>query len=584
MSGGTNKYYALFDYNSFTIRILSSEIKLYDDINDFDALSAIELLSASVNSKYNRDTYSVKTIDELPQAAREPLTHETLHWWQSLSSTFYITRFLLHLKLLRYNASDNGLNELFITDTYVGESKESIRSLNNSSLSNFLDFSMPKEELEELEKALLMCGSDYSLNKRKEVIKQFKNLCYGEELSVYQKLYGKNHSMFNIVSDDPPTAMPYFDFPHLEDGLVLPGYSAILDYFYYINFSGLNIIESATYISEYLFQKKSIPDIDLSDFGQHTYLGIWEFYRRLHSSRYKNQEDLALSFLALVDLTFMNDPELKESEIFDIDDKYVNSSLPYRFGKIVYRAQGYPPLDFSSGNYEMALKNYQDSFCKYSGIPNPEIGLKRMIVYLIVTLSWDARYFLDNKEEKMIYSLYMKLRKDINKNWDTTLNIIDILNRAIRRLGGKVNLGYNIIAIIINALYFRLNNRGKFALPHLYYNELKNALPLPLVVYRGDYYQDIDGIFNGYKIPFEVDYSDLNHDFLLLKVLSPLSDNQLKCGFLKNYIRCNFQKNGAKCPYSDIKDDDKFSFGNMYNPNKACHWSYVLSSFSKKEI
>ena len=99
---------------------------------------------------------------------------------------------------------------------------------------------------------------------------------------------------------------------------------------------------------QFLYQKKTIPQINLSQFEDHKYLGVWEFYRRLHAKRYANQEDMALSFLALVDLTFLNDPNMPESEMYNDEEKAINSSLPYRFGKIIYRAQGVPPLDFSS--------------------------------------------------------------------------------------------------------------------------------------------------------------------------------------------------------------------------------------------
>ncbi|MBK7407285.1 MAG: hypothetical protein IPJ40_03855 [Saprospirales bacterium] len=131
--------------------------------------------------------------------------------------------------------------------------------------------------------------------------------------------------------------------------------------------------------------------------------------------RYNSQRELALSFLALVDLAFLNDPFIKESEIYDIDDHYENSSLPYRFGKIVYRAQGISPLQLNGMTDEEAVVAYQDSFCKSTPTPNPVKGLKRMAVRLIGILTMDLLPFIPENATKKTERLMISLFEDENK-------------------------------------------------------------------------------------------------------------------------------------------------------------------------
>ncbi|MBK7407286.1 MAG: hypothetical protein IPJ40_03860 [Saprospirales bacterium] len=249
-------YTALFDYDSFLIRLLPKEFEV-DEPEERDQTMSFQLLLTALFSKQKRDSFSLEQFENLPNEAEHLLGHETFHWWQAISSPFYIIRFLLAFKLIRVNGVKHNINVNSLPDPFMFPNDENQLMEHYKSVeANFMKFSMDRTQLKDLRLALTSFKREHNIKDRSELIHRFRDIHF-KNIDIYRVLYNQGDKIFlNEISVDPPTAMPFFQFPHLNEGQQLPGYSAILDYFYYINFSGEHIIESATYISELLLAKK----------------------------------------------------------------------------------------------------------------------------------------------------------------------------------------------------------------------------------------------------------------------------------------------------------------------------------------
>lgn len=577
------KYYALFEYDSFIIRLLPHGYNINtNNQNDNQEGLDMSFMSMSAYVKQNIDSFPLFSLERLTDEIKSDLWHETIHWWQAISTPFIISRHLLSSKVFRANTELFSLKKSLFSDTFFmlhDTDEEQINAHYESTLMNFKHFSMTQIEVEELETIYNSLKNIFAIEERQLVLNKIKEGYEKDSgLDIYRTLYGNNHGLFNVVSDSPPVAMPFFEFPHFTIGQQLPGYSAILDYFYYIDFSGDNIIEAITYINEVLAKNENIPQIDFSDIEDHKYLGIWEFYRRLHSNRYDNEKELALSFLALADLSLTNDPfrYYDERDEYDIDYKFENSSLPYRFGKIVYRAQSIKPLKIINNDYAKSIINHQEELCSEFGMPRPEIGIKRLIAHIMSVIFIDLeKYYEFSSPEQTIQTLLSLYKDPINK-WNEIPELLSSLNRANSSLKGKITINHTILGIILNCLFFRLDNRGKIAVPFFYYNEIYDAFPKPLIIFEGNYFMDLS-LAEG--TPYNISYSafSLCHDFISLKTSSTVKNKSLTCGFKEGMVKCIYQANGFGCPYKQLKDIERKK-REIYSLGDWCHWTHFIKN------
>lgn len=109
---------------------------------------------------------------------------------------------------------------------------------------------------------------------------------------------------YNIISDEPPLAMPLLIYGHEQKGERFVCFGALIDYFDMVYFTGDNLMEAFANINDYLKRGENIPSYNPLKEEDNMYLGVYEAYRRMHKHRYETEKELALSFLALVDLAF----------------------------------------------------------------------------------------------------------------------------------------------------------------------------------------------------------------------------------------------------------------------------------------
>jgi len=573
------EYKALFDYDSFVIRFLPTSIDQYLEMKNGPS-SNVDLFPTAYYSKLNRDAFTVEKLDKLSKSIKTDLVHEIFHWWQALTTPFIVSRFLISSKLLKINSGKFNLRKTKFSDPIFfipDEHEEVVAEIYESSLMNFKHFSMSYEELKVLETEYVRMKQTEGIENIQDIPESLREkIEKNRGMNIYQILYGENHGEFNIVSDKPPVAMPVFLYPHMTRGIKYPGYAAILDYFYYIDFSADNVIEAMTYISECLYNNEDIRDLNIFEIEDHKYLGVWEFYKRLHSKNYSSMKNLAISFLALSDLALMNDPfRTDKNNFFGVEERYENSSFSYRYGKIIFRAQGFKPLEVVNNDYELSIKTFQDEFCHYCGMINPEIGLKRMILLLITVLFIDIQKYFRIQNHLEIETTIADIDRDLKENWSMIRILLDGLNTGYKNIHGKITINHKILGMILNGLFFRLENRGKLAVPHLYYDAINQMLPKPLIIYDGNYYIQSD-FSEGH--PYKIPYTDIEscHDFIGLHVSKKIAKGVEACDFKESGIKCWYQKNGLGCPYKRLSDKEK-GLRDQLDIGSWCHWTHFLN-------
>ncbi len=470
--------------------------------------------------------------DDLHPDVRRTLFHERAHYWQLISCSMLQYRFCFLLDRLAMGAGNLGGHERAI----CGE---------------FLDPS----------------AMNVSVAQRLERIEANINKISASSTRVLKS---------NIVSEDPLTDMPLLQF---SIGSGPPyGYGARLGFGdgkeeVLVPFSGPNLLESATTIFESLWAGASLPDPDqLESDEEQLYLGAWVFWRRLHDGRYESEEDLALSFVAAVDLC-MN-PDVLTSAFFDEEHRYEILAIPYRFGKLAFTTRALPILSTEDQDKRQAIHDWQTMLAKHSGWTTPEATAWKFSRFLTFRLLRSLAPLIDESriDEEQLQRVFSDIEDEVSDEKKEDLeDIFQLLSNAHAAKYGQQGFGWPLgqatIGAMLNAALFRLQNPGSFALMHADESRIAGAFPLPLVMIDGTYCFDHDSfVSDSSGLPYPVTRLEVVLDAIGLITLNPLRHDRGVCGFVEREEMCVNTARGEDCPLRALKDGREI-------PKTWCHWT-----------
>lgn len=352
-------------------------------------------------AKYNQQTYTAKSVFVLAKKISINISHELVHSWQALSSPMIILNFLNLSKRLRANAEKLNFYKPRISNTYLflDDKDPEIEFCYRSHRMNFIQRKNGRELFKQIKKIYENWLEQGFASTWKDFAIEFKSRLeskYG--LDIYDIL-GPDLDMvrnsYNVVSDENPIAMPLLWYKHEYGNQYFVAFGALIDFFDLVYFTGDNLMEAFAYINDCLRKKIKIPQYNSLNSEDNMYLGVYEFYRRIHGKRYKSEEELAISFLALVDLALVNDPFGCHSDVYENDEAFrqENVSLPYRFGCLVYRAKGFKPFIIENDDILSSIKKWQDEYCKYLGFFAVDDCIKNTLSYMLKIILNDGNIY-----------------------------------------------------------------------------------------------------------------------------------------------------------------------------------------------
>ena len=578
------KAHGIFDIDSMLIYFFSEDSKNHTPDYSWNMGEILEAAYA----KKNQQTYTLNHLYVLEKRISINLFHELVHSWQALSSPMIILNFLNVSKKLRANAERLNLYLPRISNTYLffDDNDSNIDFAYKSHRMNFIQrkdgrklFREVKKTYEEWQKqGYTNCWTDFVKELKSLLETKYKHSIYellGHDLDIVPRSY-------NIVADEPPLAMPFLICNHEKAGERFASFGALIDYFDMVYFTGDNLMESFANINDYLRKGESIPPYNSLKEEDNMYLGVYETYRRMHKHRYETEKELALSFLALVDLAFLNDPMGGHNDIYEYDNSFRNEnvSLPYRFGNLIYKAQGFRPFKIKNDDIANSLKEWQDDYCRYLGYFLPDDGIRNMVCAILSSIINDASvYYRFSDESKILETLTLMIKN--TENWNEYLQyLLDAINQMYQHLNGaKLTSQHHMLVMMVNALLFRLRHRGEMTAPCFYSNLIFGSLENLLFIYNGEYY----GIpFDNYN-DMPLKQRDVGHYSLLdLMVLKPMAkEGTNSCGFLSSFIPCRFQHKGLGCPLIGLSEDEKRQRAYIGLDYDWCHRKCVMNELDK---
>lgn len=579
------KTHGIFDIDSMLIYFFSEDYK-QNNIPDYSR-SPGELFEAAY-ARRNQQTYTLKSIYVLANEVSINLFHELVHSWQALSSPMIILNFLNISKKLRANAEKLNLYTPRISDTYLffDDSNPDIDFCYKSHRMNFIQRKNGRKLFRYIKKTYERWQGQGYVGNWADFVKELKSQIESKnQKSIYDMLCPDLDMVpqsYNIISDEMPLAMPFLIYEHEQKGELFACFGALIDYFDMVYFTGDNLMEAFANINDYLRRGEKIPPYNPLKEEDNMYLGIYEAYRRMHKHRYGTEKELALSFLALVDLAFLNDPMGVHDDVYECDNSFRNEnvSLPYRFGNLIYKAQGFKPFKIKNEDIANSLKEWQDDYCRYLGYFLPNDGIRNMVCAILSSIINDACVYYRFSDENKILDTLTQMTQN-KENWNECLQyILDEINKVYQYLNGaKLTSQHHMLVMIVNALLFRLQHRGEMTAPCFYSKQISGSLESLLFVYNGEYY----------GVPFE-NYNDMplkqmdigHYSLLDLMVLKPMAKEGISsCGFLSSFITCRFQHKGMGCPLIGLSDEEKSQRASIGLDYDWCHRKCVMNELDK---
>lgn len=487
------------------------------------------------------DTVPLHPMPALSPGQRRKLFHERVHYWQLMSLPLQQAEFILDLEQIKATAMQNGGKMPGISGMTYGTtlSEGELYQGRQSVRANFVT---PK----------------------------------------FEELHLFNPAATANLVPDRGIGMPFAMFPWgaKSDNKALPAYLGMIffhevDNFVLVPFSGRNLLESAAYLCEKLREgelpERLEPSCSAEDIQ---YTGAWDFWLRLHGHRYASEEDLALGFLAAVDLAMCSDFDPHESELVDDDERAIWTSIPYRFGQIASGLQAQPPL-LAGSSPEESIAEFQAKFCKWCGLPAPDVIVRKALGRVTKCLALHMSSPSLKKHQDAIVAIVRTPDWELASRTAELEAFWPIIAQDLANASPLI--GQTILWVMLNALRFRLRHPGRFAAPHIYESELSALFPLPLLSRDGMYYPDQTNpaasaaAERSGDSELRSDIVDLLHDCLSMMTASPLRSGTVECGFLAKAVPCWYQHCGLGCPTIGLRPDQaktrrRTGLGNW------CHW------------
>jgi len=454
------------------------------------------------------------------------LFHERYHYWQLLSSTFVQLQFISQLEILRREIDHLKGHSHYVCSFLVNDLVLDDR-LFDQSWSWTAHF-----ERVHVTPQMIVGSKELCDDPSTEILE----LClpHGRSASTYVKAFGAR--LCSSLGEAP------YVFP----------------------FNGRYLLESSAAVAQSLFTKHPFPALDCPKSRiDIVYSGVWELWYRLHRQRYRTETELALAFLAAVDLAMSTDAansDLEEANRYG-DAIPALSSIPYRFGLIVLKSLEIPPLSLSDDNPAQAANRLQESLSLACGWTSPSDCAKKMAEYLTLILVQACRQEIwrDSATVKRVKNLVAPLIDEPYSNTAERLNNLRALWEIFAnvRSRGVYLLGKSTLGMMLNACVFRMTDPGKFAAGSFYAHELANRFALPFVLMNDNLYWDHGGSIFEVNTPFPVSAIAVSQDCVGLLVLEPVRKGKTTCGFLENSIECTYVQSGLGCPQQGFHDQQK---------------------------
>ncbi len=551
-----------FDFESVVTNLFSKDLGWKSQLRNAENISDQNLMFAydiAKNAGKGINSFPWRRLsDRISKNADATLFHERIHYWQMISCPLQQHRYLVYLDTIRMNLIKVGEDPY----TLCGEDD------------GFLDLSLNEEMVNSAEANFKQYDLTLSIKDTANKIslpEAFKNIQIKGVDWIKSKTTGY---------EEIPFAQLFLLLPH-SSRKSLPAYGALMhfkdhDKYVIIPFTALYLMESVAHLSQLLYERKSLPKItQLDNHDDKLYFGVFEYWRRLHGYAYNNEEDLILSFLAAVDLALTSD--IYEIEPSDGEYEYEMSSIPYRFGKLAFRIQGIEPLKCETENERAdAVAKFQDRICKWNGWPKPDFAVKRMAAalsrFLFKAHAKSSPYTKENEE--YVIKVWRSSLSELAEHFDVLLPLWKLYQNKM-----TTAFGQSILGNMLNACLYRINNPGEFALPHLYHNKIKEHFPLPLVLFKGDYYLDNvlaeNTVRPGYPYPITSMQTAL--EIISMMTLKPITAGRIdSCGFLDEGIDCWYIKSGLGCPLRGFTSNQE-KLRDKTGLHNWCHFTFQRS-------
>jgi hypothetical protein len=531
------------DFHAFVCSMLRTDLGGGDlvepELNQYfqDSLK----ITAQVDARNFMDSVTLLPFPRgLSAATCARLFHERVHYWQLLSSPFLQTHYTRFMELLGVRIGERGGVGPLVFGWMPGLSR---RAQDLSFLeSEFGWIDMERERI---------VGTD-------------------------------------SIAADPDTRQIYF-LQQTSKGLV-PRYGAAISArgrHVLVPFTVQTLTESAALISERLYAAEELPSgPDEEPDWNPRYMGCWEYWKRLHRTRYASTEELALSFLAAVDLALAATPLMMGLEPgMDQESAAEAFNLSYRFGKLAFRSQGFPPLEYAA-DAALAIDQFQRKFCQYCGWEPPDTAVRVVAVYLTQLLSaalgWPTARAETQPDSALVRWLFTAHPREVMDRLDELKPVWDYLSELEPESKNPV-IGHRVAGMMLNACWHRLKHPGRQAAPHIAADILPGIFPLPFILIDGRYHYDLEledpkATF-GDERPFKINALAISAECVMLGALSPLAAGTDRCGFLDpitKRARCFYGLGGLGCPHptatlSESEREQRERLG----VDDWCHWTFA---------
>ena len=216
----------------------------------------------------------------------------------------------------------------------------------------------------------------------------------------------------------------------------------------------------------------------------------------------------------------------------------------------------------------------------------PDLCLKHTIRELIIILISDfIRKGYEIPHE--LVALVVNFQGE-EENWKSMLdNIISYINQLYRNHLNRfpenpgLTLQNHMILSIINALIYKLLNRGKLVISAINSESLRSAIEPALYIVGGKYAHNLEstsirGPLNDYQLGV---YTIID----LLTVKSMAIQGVRTCGFKESFFPCRYVSNGWGCPLVGLTPEEKEKRRKDGLSDDWCHYTRIMNILAREK-
>lgn len=392
------------------------------------------------------------------------------------------------------------------------------------------------------------------------------------------------------------------------DGYEIPGRAGVLRFpetDVIVALNAQHLLESAAHVSQLMFEGRPLPRLERPpDRAETLYLGCWELWARLHRHRHASDEDLALAFLAAVDLALgahilaMNDVAVADI----VSDPWASAEMRYphaRFGALAITAAEIAPAPRAGGTHAetvAAIDDFQRALCLRRGWAEPRRGYAMtsalLTRQLLETSLWTFEKHHPIKDSDLSWAVNAPLH-EVATNLDRLRPVWRQISASFgdSRGQGAPNavFGTRLMAKMVSSANLRVQNGPTIAAPHVAPGALTTHFRLPCVRIGGQYFLDTeltgnfdrsvdgDALYVVGDDGLDVPPSSLLLDCLGLGALESVRRDTDQCGFIDAVTHepaCMYVAAGAGCPQRGLSPEQRVR-RDTEGVDNWCHWMHA---------